>query len=102
VVTMKISDECDVKVSCLVEVYLLLGDSAASIIRGDQDITNSAFLPNYMSSCCRRMQSRAHCFVALLFPLVVKDQFPCLCTTSCSHARGLGIEPVIQGPICCL
>ena len=39
VVTMKIGDECDVKVCCLVEVYLLLVDSAASIIRGDQDIT---------------------------------------------------------------
>jgi formate hydrogenlyase subunit 4 len=38
-VTMKISGECDVKVCCLVEVYLLLVDSAASIIRRDQDIT---------------------------------------------------------------
>jgi len=59
---------------------------------------NSAFLPDYMASCCRRMQSWVHCFVALLFPLVVKDQFHCVNTTSCSHARGLGIEPVIQGP----
>jgi hypothetical protein len=39
VVIMKITDECDVKLYWLVEVYLLSVDYAASIIRGDQDVT---------------------------------------------------------------
>jgi hypothetical protein len=52
----------------------------------------STFLPDYMATCYKRMQSQEHYFVALLFALVVKDQFQFLSTTTCSHARGLGIQ----------
>lgn len=38
-VIVQITDECYVKLCCLLEVHLHLVDSAASIIRGDQDVT---------------------------------------------------------------
>lgn len=45
-VTIKITDIYDVKLCCLVEMYLLPEDSSAPIIRGDQD----GMEPQYISA----------------------------------------------------
>lgn len=98
-VTMKITDECDVKLYCLVEVYLNFSGLCCLHYQGKSGCNcNSAFLSDCMALWCRRTQSQVHCIITLLFPLVVKDHFQCLSTTFCSHARGFGIQPVMQGP----